>query len=348
MATLTQTAIQTRKIVRYSIYFIIFLIVGRIFLGLTIGIIQKLFPAAPPPPTVQFGKLPKLPFPTNKDIPSLSYTVQTPEGGLPALASQAKVYFMPTLHPNLLALDAAKQKADSLGFSDNGKQVSSTLYQFTNPQNSGILEINIVTGIFSIGYNLNTDQTPLTSVPPTANTAAATAKNFLQQANLLPDDLTGPVTQEYLKVQNRQLLSAISQSDANLIRINLFRRDYDKLPSITVNPNQANVWFIISGSQDQGRQVIGAQFYYYPVDVTQFATYPLKTAEVALKDLQEGKGFVSNLGQNNNGKIVIRRIYLGYFDAGVQTQFYQPIIVFEGDNGFVAYVPAVTSTYYSE
>ncbi len=154
------------------------------------------------------------------------------------------------------------------------------------------------------------------------------------------------MTQEYLKVQNRQLVSAISQSEANLIKINLFRRDYDKLPSLGVNPNQANVWFIISGNQDQGKQIIGAQFYYYPVDVTQFSTYPLKTSGQAYKDLQAGRGFVSNLGNNNKGKITIRRVYLAYFDPNEVTQFYQPIIVFEGDNGFVAYVPAVTSAYY--
>src|SRR5258708_1120824 len=148
MASLTQTAIQTRKIVRYSIYFIIFLIVGRIVLGLTIGIIQTLFPTPPPAPTVSFGKLPKLPFPINNDVPALTYTIQTPEGGLPTLLTQAKVYFMPNMRPNLLALDATKQKATSLGFSDVGRQLTQTLYQFTNAANSSTLEMNIITGTF--------------------------------------------------------------------------------------------------------------------------------------------------------------------------------------------------------
>src|SRR5260221_7593068 len=163
MASLTETAITTRKIVRYSIYFIIFLIVGRIILGLTINLIQTLFPAPPPAPTVQFGKLPKLPFPINNDIPTLTYTIQTPEGSLPTLLSQAKVYFMPPSRPNLLALDTAKQKATSLGFLDNGRELSPTLYQFGSAANSGTLEMNIVTGTFSIGYNLNIDQSPLNS-----------------------------------------------------------------------------------------------------------------------------------------------------------------------------------------
>ncbi len=347
MASLTTVAIQTRKIVRYSIYFVLFLIALKLSWSGVTWFVGKYFPSPPPAPTIQFGKLPKV-LPTNNDIPLLTYTIQTPEGGLPTLLTQAKVYFMPPARPNLLSLDTTKQKVTSLGFSDNGKALTQTLYQFTNPRNSSTLEMNIVSGTFSIGYNLNIDQSPLASKPPTANAAATSAKNFLQSAGLLPDDLSGPVTQEYLKVQNKTLLTAISQSDASLIRINLFRKDYEKIPSLTSNPNQANVWFVISGIQDQGKQVIGAQFYYYPVDATQFSTYPLKTATQALKDLQNGKGFVANLGNNPNGKITIIRVYLAYFDPSVQTKFYQPIVVFEGENGFIAYVPAVTSTYYSE
>ncbi len=345
MASLTQVAITTRKAVRYGIYLIIFLIIGRIVWGILVTVIQKVFPTPPPPPTVQFGKLPVLPFPAKNDVPNLTYTVQTPEGGLPVLPTQTKVYYMPPPKPDLLALDNAKQKASTLGFG-NGSQLTQTIYKFSNQQNSSTLEMNIVNNTFSVGFNLNSDPSPLNSVPPAANIAANIAKGYLSQASLLPDDLTGPVTQEYLKVQNKQLVSAISQSEANLIRINMFRKDFETFPSVTANPNQANVWFIISGSQDQGKQIVGVQYYYYPIDETQFATYGLKTSDQAFKDLQASKGYVANLGNNPNGKITIRRVYLAYFDAGLVTSFYQPIIVFEGDNGFVAYIPAVASPYY--
>ena len=348
MASLTQTAITTRKIVRYGIFFIIFLIVGRIILGLAVSLIQKVFPTPPPAPTVAFNKLPTLPFPQRTDIPALSFTVQTPQGSLPTFATQAKVYYMPQSHSDLLALDNARQKASGLGFNDNPTQITPTLYKFTNITTPSTLEMNIVTGTFSVGYNLNSDSSPLNQRPPTPEIGASEARNFLSQASLLPDDLVGPTTQEYLKVQNKQLVSAIALSEANLIRINLFRKDYDKLPSLTPTPDEANVWLIISGSQDQGKKIIGAQFYYYPVDETQSSTYPIKTSTQALKDLQAGKGYIANLGSNTSGKITIRRVYLAYYDAGTPTQFYQPIVVFEGDNGFVAYVPAVTSQYYSE
>jgi hypothetical protein len=44
----------------------------------------------------------------------------------------------------------------------------------------------------------------------------------------------------------------------------------------------------------------------------------------------------------------VRKIYLAYYDAGVYTEFYQPVFVFEGDKDFVGYVPAVTTDYYGE
>ncbi|CAN5311020.1 hypothetical protein BH10PAT1_BH10PAT1_4760 [soil metagenome] len=348
MASLTQTAIITRKAVRYSIYFIIILIIGRLSLGIIISIATKLFPAPPPTPTVQFGKLPILPFPKSDNTSALSYTIQTPDGGLPALITQAKVYYMPSQRPDLLSLDNTKQKASSLGFSGTANQQTPTLYQFNSTNGLSSLTINIVTGTFSIGYKLNEDSSPLDGQPPTAATAADSAKGFMSSAGVLPDDLTGAVTPEYLKIQNKQLVSAISLSEANFTKVNFFRRDYDKIPAKTPKPDQANVWFVLGGGQNQGKQVIGAQYWYYPIDITQFATYPLKTADVAFKELQAGKGYIANIGDNTNGKITITNVYLGYYDPGIQTQFYQPIIVFEGSNNFVAYVPAVTSTYYSE
>jgi hypothetical protein len=39
-------------------------------------------------------------------------------------------------------------------------------------------------------------------------------------------------------------------------------------------------------------------------------------------------------------------MYLAYFDPDSTTEFYQPVYVFEGDNGLVEYLPAVTTGYY--
>ena len=42
---------------------------------------------------------------------------------------------------------------------------------------------------------------------------------------------------------------------------------------------------------------------------------------------------------------VIRRVYLGYYDDFEEQEYLQPIIVFEGDDGFLGYVHALDQTY---
>jgi hypothetical protein len=116
---------------------------------------------------------------------------------------------------------------------------------------------------------------------------------------------------------------------------------------MTANPTEANVWALISGASNKSQQIIAAEYHYFPVDETQFSTYPLKTPAEAFDELQTGTPFIADLGTNKDGaSLKIRRIYLAYFDPDTECDFYQPIYVFEGDNGFIAYVPAVASDYY--
>jgi len=350
MTSLTRIAIITRKSIRYGIFLIIFLIVGKILLDAGIAAYKKAFPAPPPPPTVKYGKLSQIPFPESSPSAQLTYTLETPEGGFPTnIPTQAKVYFMPKTSPNLLSLDAAKATAEALGFGTNPQQNSDTIYLFNNPNAPSTLQINIITGIFSISYNLAQDKSPITKKPPIAEVAASEFRSFLSSANILPSDLTGTTTNKYLKLSNGQLVTALSLSESDIVKINLFRKNYDNLPSVTGIPDQANVWAMISGSTNQGQEIIAAEYHYFAVDESQFATYPIKTPAEAFGELQAGKAYTAALGLNKNGdSLKIRRIYLAYFDPGSVTEFYQPIYVFEGDNGFIAYLPAVTSSYYGE
>jgi hypothetical protein len=348
MATLTSTAIVARKTIKYGIFLILFLIIGRIFLDAGIKIYKKVFPTPTPAPTVKFGRLTPIPFPKNGVTANIIYTLETPDGGLPTdIPTQAKVYFMPKTSANLLSLDAAKSKASALGFSANVQQASETVYKFTNRNYPSTLQMNIITSTFSISYDLIADESPINAKPPVAEVATSNFKSFLEDANMLPIDLTGPTTHDFLKISNGELTSAISLSEANFVKINLFRKDYDNLPSMTGNPNQGNVWAIISGSRNQAQQIIASEYHYHAVDESQFSTYPIKTPTDAFAELQSGGGFIASLGLNKDGDTLkIRRVHLAYFDPDADTEYFQPIYVFEGDNGFLAYLPAVTADYY--
>ena len=87
---------------------------------------------------------------------------------------------------------------------------------------------------------------------------------------------------------------------------------------------------------------------YFPVDKAKFATYPLKSSSQAFEELKNSQAYIASIGQNLGGLVSIRKVYLAYYDAGFPVDFYQPIIVFEGDKNFMAYVPAVISDYYGD
>lgn len=354
MSSLTQVAIKVRKGVRYGIFFVIFLIVGRILWGAAVGIYLKINPPPPPAPTVSFGKLPKLPFPTLEERggipnPNLTFSLETAEGGLPILPPQAKVFFMPKTASNLLSLEVAQTKANDLGFSSVGQEVSETIYKFPHKTEHSELLMNIVTGTFSISFDLKSDSSPLSRRPPAPEIAAAQARSYLSSADLLPEDLSGEVTHEFLQQEGENLVAALSLSESSLIQINFFRKGYDGLPSLTADPAEGNVWFIVSGLNEKQKQMVAAEFHYFPVDESQFSTYSLKTAEEAWNELNSGGAYIASAGLNQEGEQVkIRDIYLAYYDTGQPTEFFQPIIVFEGDKGFIAYVPAVTPDYYGE
>ncbi len=316
-------------------------------LGL-IRIYRYFFPEPPPPPTVTFGKLPKLPFP-QKDVPSnLQFRLETATGSLPQFPYTVKVFYMPKVSPTLLSLDYTQKKAVNLGFDGEQNQITETVYSFKNSKYPSELKISIATGVFSISYNLAEDPSPLNKRPPAPEIAATKARSFLSRGGLLAKDLSGPTTTEPVKLEGSKIIGTISLSEANFVKVNFFRKDYDQYPAVTPDPKEANVWLIVSGESQREKEIIAGEYYYFPVDETKHATYPIKTAQDAWNELTSQKAYIASLGENKDQQITIRKVYLAYYDAGVQTDFYQPVIVFEGDRDFKAYVPAVTAQYYGE
>lgn len=345
MTSLTQVSILSRKIIRYSIYTAIFIVIARYTYLIGMKIYHKYVPEPPPPPTLTFGKLSNIPFPENETPKNLVFTLETVDGKLPKLPEQQAVYFMPKAISTIKSLDTAKQKAANLGFDQNGMALAETVYLFKHKSSPASLNLNIVTGLFSISYDLNSKPSILESIPPDPKTATALAKTYLSRAKSLPGDLTGQVTNEYLKIQDGQLVSANSLSDANLTKINLYRKNYNDLANVTKTANQANIWFMFTGAKDAGDQVYAAEYHYFEIDENKSGTYPLKTSEQAWEDLKLGKAYFANVSEKSNGNIVVRKVYLAYYDPDQYTEYYQPVVVFEGDDNFAAYVPAVSSEY---
>lgn len=349
MATLTETAYYTRAAIKYGTLFIVFLIIARILFGVGHTIFRKIFPPPPPPPTVLFGKLPALPFPEQKSDKRYSFSLQTPTGELPKLPTAANVYFMPEAQTSFLNLEDARTTARSLGFAGEPQAINETIYRFEHPNAPASIDMNIINKTFSLNYNLAATPELINLRPKSTDEALRAVRNLLSGADLLTPDLeAGKRTFDFIKVEPPKLVSALSLSEASFVRVNLFRQEYDSLPTLTPSPNRANVWFLVSGDTSRGKQIIAGEFHYFPVDSSRSSTYPIKTSQQAWDELVSGDAYVASPLSGEGSNVTIRRVYLANYDSGKPQKFLQPVIVFEGDDDFMAYIPAITAEYYSQ
>lgn len=350
MASLTAISIISRKTIRYGLYLLIFLLIARFTFNLIRTIYLKIFPPPPPEATVAFGKLPKIPFPQKEFPDNLNFTLETPDGKFPELYTQLPVYEMPPIPQNINALNDAKAIVRGLNFDQNGKPIlesTPNVYIFKKPSVPSTLTMNIITGGFSINYDYVQNPSVLLGVPSNEDRAKDQVKSFLGSGGLLTADLAnGTYTHQFIRAQGTNLTPVDSLSEANLIKINAFRKNYgnkNDIASVTPEMPESNVWFIFGSNTTQ---IIRGEYYHFPISADKSGTYPLKTSEQAWEDLQSKNGFIVSLGDNPEGNIIVRRIYLAYYDWGQYQAYYQPVLVFEGDNGFLAYVPAVTAEFY--
>lgn len=346
MATLTQTAQVTRRVLKIGAILLVGFVLFRITWSVGSGLWIKINPPPPPPPTVAFNKLPKLKFPEDSAVSEreLDYQLETIQGSLPNLGDIGRVFFMPQSAPNLLALDRAKQKARKIGFADQPEKANGTIYRWTSSSTPPTtLEMDINNGNFHLRYQFEDDQELLAQKNlPTDEQAAQEAKSFLQTNNLLTDDLaTGSAEFNYLRFAPPSLSPVASLSEADFVRANLFRAGIDGMEILPPNPKKALISFLFSGSRERSKRIIEVDYTYYPIDRNIFATYPLRPISDAWQELQEGNGSIANFGQNEDNKITIRQVYLAYYDSEEAQTFLQPIYVFKGDRDFFGYVPAI-------
>jgi hypothetical protein len=229
MASLTSVSVSARKFIRYGIYAFILLFILRFAFNIGTDLYKRFFPPRTPEATVAFGKLPKLtlPNPDQHMAENVSYTLELAEGSLPKLTEQAVVYKMPPFVSDIEVTDNAKRTAQQLGFRPGGKVLIESIpnvYVFEKSNAPSTLTMNIISGEFSISYNTNQNPAVLRENAGTADSAIQSIRSLLDGANLLKPDLAnGPSTHEFLKYELGKYVPAISQSEANLIKVNLFR-----------------------------------------------------------------------------------------------------------------------------
>lgn len=348
MTSLTITAYHTRRAINWGILSIIVYIILRLSWGIFAAIWLMLFPPAPIPPNYAFGKLPALKFPQSTRSAELQYRLETVEGYVPPASESAMVFFMPKNAASLLDLTNAKEFAKQLEFTSEPIQETKYLYRFTDPQNSlRQMLYDLVSKNFSMKYFYPQDPSLFTERDvPLPQNALSEAQGILQSYMLYPSDIAkGSTSIQYLKFMGDTLVQTTSHSQADAIRIDFFRAPIADTKIFSPNPDQGPITFIYSGSKSSKKRLLEFTYAYWPIDPLTNATYGLKTSSQAWTELQSGGGYIAKYPKGDRQDVVIRKVYLGYYDSLESQTYLQPIFVFEGDNGFMAYVPAITSDW---
>ena len=352
MASLTESAYYTRKILKWSAIGLVVFFLLKLTFSLGKNFYYRLRPPRQPEPTVVFGKLPALKFPETTDLPVLTYNLETISGGLEPLDQIQYVYFIPKKVNSYLTLDQAKEKAARLGFKGepiNVANISPTTFQWRtgNPIASS-LTMEIVEQTFNYRYDFERDQTLINNPNlVTVDQALRKTKSFLSRGDFLPEDInSGPAEFIYLNYNQPEFNQVLAVTDADFIRVNLYRKAINNLEVFPADPDLANVSALISRSEQQG--VVELKYSYFTVQYDVAGTYPLKSSTEAWTELKQGKGYIARLGENTSNQATIRKVYLGYYDPPDQQNFLQPIFVFEGDQNFLAYIAAVKNEWVSQ
>lgn len=345
--TLSDIAYGSRLFIKYGAILLAFFMIGRILLNFGVSVYKALNPPKLPPPTLGFGTLPTLEFGPDLSSPK-EYLLQTVTGGLPNLGEQVKVFFVPENKASLLAVDHAQKQAAALGFVFPYEQISQTILRWrkTNPL-PATLEIDVVTGDATMKVDWASNPSFFVdSTLPSETTATVQAKSILKQADLLPADMaTGAANISYLRAAGAEYLPAPSYSEADFIQVDLFRTPVDtRFRILGPQADKGNARIILSGSKQDDQKVVGVEYRHRDVEYDRFETYPLISTAQAWNMLQSGQGHIASVSTPETAQVVVRNVVLGYFDPQPGQLYMQPIYIFIGDNGFMGYVPAASST----
>lgn len=354
MSSLTETAVVTRKAIKFGAIAFVAISVLWFVGGAAYRYYQAMNPAPPPPPTMDFGALPAIDFGKESTRPNM--TLELPTGVIPSFPDRMTVYKAPTKRSGFLDADTAIETARALGFLFKPEQPSAARFVWTNQdQLASKLDMDIISGHFMLSRQWQNNPALLTLATFTSDKQVITdVMNYLRKAALLPNDIDNEQKVTYLKAEEGKLVQTISLSEADFVQVDFFRNNIETIdaktkevatsyPFYRPDPDHGLIRAVVSGSRDISDKVIGMDYAYTKVDYSTSGTYPIKTGEQAWKELSGGGGFVTVKGPKT-GTVAVRRILLGYIDTDMPQNYAMPIYVFLGDQGFVGYVSAVVDT----
>lgn len=359
MASLHEVTDYTKQFLKYFGIFAAVAIVVFFGFRLAIGLKEMLFPASPEAPTVTFGKLPPVEFSVSTSSQKFEFTIDTVSGKLPqtiigtlpenvqkeSFPDRVNVYPLEEPQPNLLALQDVQSRVEKIGFISPGTAITPNIYSWGDlvlPDRT--ITFDIVTLDFNLTSDYINNPDSLASEDlPNEEGAKNIAQNFLQTLSVFPDDIDLEKTKTtLLKIEGSALVPATSLATSQLIRVDFHQKDVDTLPIIYPKPIFSNMNVFVGGGRSEA-QIVESHFVHQQT-ASPSATYPIKTAQDAYDELKNNKAYIPSY-EGTSDTIRIKNVYLAYYLGEKRQKYLMPIIVFEGNDGFYAYVSAIKNDW---
>lgn len=328
--TLSQTAIIAKQIITVSIITLIVLTVSFIGYKIWYGYYLANLPPVEEKPDVKFGILPLPEFPkASVSSSNYSYSIDTTTGNLPKVGKDKgfdkliKVYFVTKTFASFLSPEKSQKLAEKFGITAKPHILTETKYQFEEGDKSLFVDLDSSNFAFkqeatpSGQENLDDDKKLISDF-----------KDILANLGVLKEDLNKGRTKVTLLKNTAQISiwpSSINDKD-------IFAPQF----------NTSLINATIFKSANDFKNYLSLNYTYYPIELSTFATYPIKTSEQAFEDLKMGKGIV--VIESNKPSVSITAVSLGYYLPEKYNPYLQPIFVFQGPH-FVGYVSAISEQY---
>lgn len=337
MATLTATSTFFKKFIVGFVVFLVLILISFVVFMVGKNLKNSIFPSSGRPAFVAFDKIPKINF-TEGTVPlaGMTFKVETISGQLEELQTQAKVFGIKAPVPSFGDLGDSNELAMRAGFTVPPIHVTTEKAVYLDGQDkTKTLEKELISGNIFINSDYLNNPEVLRSQPRSEDQAKGQAVAILTRLNpdtsFFPPDKMEAVK---LRADGDNLIEAVSLSQANIVQVNFYRSDIDKIPVVYPNYKKPKVRILVT---DLG--VVAAKVSVSNIQLHKFSTYPLKGVKAAFEDLKKGEAILNKNPESLD--FPIRKVSLGYLDFDAYQPFLQPVYVFESDGGINAFVSAV-------
>jgi hypothetical protein len=345
--TLTEIVYYFRKLAPVIILSFIFCILFYFLIKLTW---PMLFPPQPKPLATDpiFGKITRMKFTHVIDYPpNPDFILDTIEGEPVTATQTAKIFYLPQAPPRFGYLQTIYLMAQNLGFDTELTKHKIENEEAVFQDEEKKLTIDIANFNFEFKYNYENNEEIFTNaVLISEDLIKERIKQFLRILGKYSEELAkGRDNLIYLNynTQTKELGVVDKISEANAFEMDFYRPDIDSFP--IVSPKYFNSQnYVIMLFRNEQYKILKAQIRFFEKKDQKVGVYPLKSGKQAWQELKEKAGVIVSAGKNSN-QLIIKKMFLGYYDPDVYQEYLQPVYVFLGDNGFAAYVPAIKEEY---